>query len=398
MDRKIPKIPCVICDAVEQEKESIISFAQELVRIQSVTGAEGEVAKSVARKMRELNYDKVIEDSAGNVLGIVGSGETKILFDSHMDTVEVTDASAWTYPPFGGEIHEGRLYGRGAVDMKGSLAVTVYVGAVAKRLGLLDGKTLYISASTLEEDYDGEMVARVLREWEIRPDHVIIGEATDLNIGYGHRGRAFIKNTVNGRATHGSKPELGINPVYTLQHVIGRIEILANFLDSQTKEKGSVAITRIGCVTASDNSVPDSAYIILDRRLSIQENMDTIRAEMEEVCRGVDGAWEICDVPGVSWTGVPVTLHSYLPAWEISMEEKLVKKAREACRTVLGREVICFKPGYSTNAAVTAGIFHIPTIILGPGDMSVAHRTDEYCEVKALLQACEIYLHLCEKL
>src|SRR5699024_12007056 len=69
----------------------------------------------------------------------------------------------------------------------------------------------------------------------------------------------------------------------------------------------------------------------------IQENMDTIRAEMEEVCRGVDGAWEICDVPGVSWTGVPVTLHSYLPAWEISMEEKLVKKAREACRTVLGR-------------------------------------------------------------
>ena len=282
--------------------------------------------------------------------------------------------------------------------MKGSLAVTVYVGAEAKRLGLLDGKTLYISASTLEEDYDGEMVARVLREWEIRPDHVIIGEATDLNIGYGHRGRALIKITVNGRATHGSKPELGINPVYTLQHVIGRIEILANFLDSQTKEKGSVAITRIGCVTASDNSVPDSAYIILDRRLSIQENMDTIRAEMEEVCRGVDGAWEICDVPGVSWTGVPVTLHSYLPAWEISMEEKLVKKAREACRTVLGREVICFKPGYSTNAAVTAGIFHIPTIILGPGDMSVAHRTDEYCEVKALLQACEIYLHLCEKL
>ena len=388
----------LIYRAIQQKRDEMLSFAQELVRIKSITGSEGGVARAVSRKMRELNYDEVIEDRFGNVLGTVGNGKKKILFDSHMDTVDVVDAENWKHDPFGGEIEDGRLYGRGSVDMKGTLAVTVYVGAIAKELGLLHGKKLYISASAMEEDYDGEMVTRMLQEQEIELDYVIIGEATDLNIGYGHRGRALIEANIYGKATHGSRPEQGINPVYSLRHVIGRVEALADRLTAKAGEKGSVAITRVGCVTASNNSVPQSAYIVLDRRLSIQEDISTLEEEMAEILQGMNGNWKISDIPGTSWKGVPITLHSYLPAWEIPQDNWLVRAAEEACEAVLGRKVDCFKPGYSTNAAATAGVFHIPTIILGPGNVSNAHGTDEFCDVEALLQAGKIYLCLCNSL
>jgi acetylornithine deacetylase/succinyl-diaminopimelate desuccinylase-like protein len=87
--------------------------------------------------MKSLGYEEVIVDSMGNVLGRIGRGEKSILFDSHVDTVEVNDEKEWEVPPFSGEIVDGRLYGRGSVDMKYSVAASIYAGVIAKEWVLI---------------------------------------------------------------------------------------------------------------------------------------------------------------------------------------------------------------------------------------------------------------------
>ena len=161
--------------AVEAKREEILAFVRELVSIRSVTGQEAPVAAAVEKKLRELGFDDVQTDRTGNVIGSVGTGATTILFDGHMDTVDVIDEDRWTYPPFSGQIADGNMYGRGTVDMKGALAVSIYAAAIARDLGLLDGRKVYVAGSVMEEDYDGVAVHNLLRDLSLRPDYVIFG-------------------------------------------------------------------------------------------------------------------------------------------------------------------------------------------------------------------------------
>ena len=108
--------------ALETIENDMIRFLQDLIQIESLTGAEQVVAERVKKEMEALGYDQILETSLGDVVGVIGDGPKKILFDSHMDTVPVTDAEEWRYPPFEGVVAEGRIHGRGTVDMKSAIA------------------------------------------------------------------------------------------------------------------------------------------------------------------------------------------------------------------------------------------------------------------------------------
>ena len=263
----------IITDILKEYKDEIIAFASEVVKTKSLTCQEGEVASIIAGKMEELGYDEVTIDDMGNVLGRIGSGDAKLMFDSHMDTVVVNDEQLWSVPPFSGEIKDGKLYGRGASDMKCGLVASVFGAFAAKKAGLLGDGAIYVSASSMEEDYDGDAVKYLLNKTGLRPDGVVICEPTSLRIATGHRGRALIEVKAEGRGCHASTPELGKNPVYMLRPVIDCVEKLAEELSKRTGEHGSVALTNIYCTTASNNSVPQDATIILDRRLALGENL-----------------------------------------------------------------------------------------------------------------------------
>ena len=127
---------------IDEIAQDVIDFAVKLVQTKSMTCSEKPVAEIVADKMRSLGYDEVTTDPCGNVIGRVGSGKNVLFFDSHMDTVAVNDGPKWKYPPFGGEIHDGKIYGRGAVDMKCPLAASVYGGYIAKQIGIPDNVTV----------------------------------------------------------------------------------------------------------------------------------------------------------------------------------------------------------------------------------------------------------------
>lgn len=383
---------------IEYRADEIIRFAQKLVQTKSLTCEEAAVAELVKAEMQKLDYDEVWIDGTGNVIGRIGSGKHVLLFDSHMDTVTVIDEDQWENDPYSGIIKDGRLYGRGAVDMKCPLAASVYGAAVAKELGLSEEVTIYVSASTMEEDYDGEAVKQLLETSQIKPNAVIICEPTGLKIGTGHRGRALIEVKMEGRSCHASNPNNGINPVYLMTEVIDRTKELAVKLNQKTGDKGSLALTNIYCSTPSNNSVPQDVTIILDRRLALGETEEIISEEMDQLVAGTNAQWCYSDIPAESWTGKKFVFHSFLPAWKMEQNHILVTRATEAYEQMMGERPELFQMQASTNGVTTAGIFKIPTLVLGPGNLEQAHSVNEYCSVDSMLDAVRIYAALCMRI
>jgi putative selenium metabolism hydrolase len=369
----------------------LLAFAQALVRIQSYSGQEEPVARAVAAQMQALGFDEVQIDRYGNVLGRVGAGERAILFDSHTDTVSVTDADQWQVPPFSGAVKDGFLWGRGAVDMKSGLAASVYAAALAKRQGLLAGKTVYVSATVAEEDCDGEGLGHLLDEARLHLDYAVICEPSANTITTGHKGKAQVVITTRGVAAHGSAPEKGVNAIYAMAEIIQRVEQTNQRLMQAGGRCGTLVMSQISSTGVSLNAVPSACSAYLDRRLAVGETEQTLCAEMDQLIAGKDAAWEIDTLHRTTWTGLPLTYTPLHTAWEISLDHPLAQACTAAYAAVFGRPPERYDFwDYSTNAVAVVRL-GIPTIGFGPGAYKLAHMRDERCAVDEIIDACAFY-------
>ena len=380
----------LLTTAKEVENE-LIRFAQELVRIKSTSGKEGNLVKHIEAEMKKLGYDEVFIDEIGNVVGRIGNEGKSIMFDSHMDTVDVLDEDKWTVSPFGGDIADGKLYGRGSSDMKCALASSVYAAAIAQKLGYDKNKTIYVSCTVNEEDCDGENLKSLFQEKGIRPDYFVTCEPSCNQIVLGHNGKAQILIKTKGVSAHGSRPQDGVNAVYKMPNIITRVEKLNEKLSRYNGKKGTVALTHIACVTASYNAIPSECSIYLDRRMVAGETIEDIEAEMNELIMGTDAAWEIGTIRSVSWRGVNIEYQPIHEAWKIEEGHELTQTCLAAYEEVFGKKHGPYHTwAFGTNAVtpVSAGI---PTIGFGPGDDRLAHMVDEYCTVSDMIEASRFY-------
>lgn len=397
-------------DAISKEldgqAEELIAFTQNLVRTRSVSDQEGDVARLVRDTMLALGYDAVTIDKTGNVVGRIGNGPVSIMFDSHMDTVEVNDADLWRVPPFSGEIVDGRLYGRGSVDMKGGLAASVFAGAIAKRLGYTEGKTVYVSGSVCEEYCDGENLKMLFAEQAIRPDYMIICEPSDNMIVHGHKGKAQVLITTHGLSAHGSAPEKGINAVYEMAEIIQRVEKLNASLASGQgavsatggTSHGTVVLSDIHCVTASVNAVPGECSIYLDRRMVPGETEEKIREEMDALIADKRASWQLGTLRRTTWTGAELVYEPLHEAWRIDGTHHLAQSFDAAFEATFGTKPAMYDFwDFSTNA-VTPVAMDIPVIGFGPGEYKLAHMRDENCEVVKIKDACRFYTRAIKEL
>ncbi|WP_455599106.1 YgeY family selenium metabolism-linked hydrolase [Cloacibacillus sp.] len=382
----------------ERLEKELIEFARQLVRLQSYSDHEGAVAEAVVAKMRELGYDEAFIDSTGNAVGFIGGGKRLIHFDSHMDTVEVNDAEAWLLPPFAAEIKDGRLYGRGSVDMKSALAASVYGAALARELGHTKDKRICVSGSVCEEYCDGENIKMMYRELSLRPDFVVICEPSDNVITLGHKGKAQMRIKTHGLSAHGSAPEKGINAVYEMAEIIGRVEALNKKLTDEGSPHGTIVLSDISCVTASLNAVPSEAEIYLDRRLVLGETEEKVHAEMEELIRGKRASWETGTLRRTSWKGAPLVYEPLHMAWKLDEESPLFFAANAAYAETFGKAPERYDFwDFGTNA-VTPVSMGIATIGFGPGEYKLAHMRDENCEVQKITDAAKFYAALIGRL
>jgi putative selenium metabolism hydrolase len=379
----------------------LLSFAQQLVRIRSFSGAEEEIARFIEGKMQALGYDEVKIDRYGNVVGRVGAGERTILFDSHSDTVQVTDAEQWRVAPFSGEIVDGQLWGRGSVDMKAGLAASIYAAAQAKRQGLLDGKRVYVSATVDEEYCDGEGLGHLLAECKIKPDYAVVCEPSGNLIATGHKGKAQVIIRTQGVSAHGSAPEKGSNAIYEMAEIIQRVEQTNRELMKKGEaggKTGTLVMSQISSTSVSLNAVPSACEAYLDRRMVVGETEQTIRDEMERIIAGKNASWEIDRLHRKTWTGEELTYEPFHLAWEISLEHGLAKRFIAAYAETFGKQPEKYDFwDFSTNAVALIRL-GIPTIGFGPGEHKLAHMRDERCEVRQIGEACEVYRRVIGKL
>lgn len=373
-------------------QEDIVGFLRDLIAIPSTSTREEAVIKRIAEEMRKVGFDEVRIDAIGNVIGRIGNGPVKILYDSHIDTVGIADPTAWEFDPFQGKYENGIVWGRGASDNKAAMATMVYAGKAIKELGLEGDYTLYMVGVVEEESMDGWAVGEMIKTQGVRPDFVVLGECTNLDIYRGHRGRCEIKVTTKGVSCHASAPDRGVNAIYKMQKIIKGIEELGpKLLDDPFLGKGTIAVTMIECKTGSLNVVPDECTIYIDRRMTWGETAEKSIAEIRAIPGAEDAIIELLTYEDPSWTGYKKVVPKDFPTWVIPEDHILVQTGVEAATLVRGSKPEISRWVFSTDGIAITGQLGIPTIGFGPSEEKWAHTVKDQVSVDHLLKATTFY-------
>jgi putative selenium metabolism hydrolase len=384
---------------VQDNRENIIQFMLDIVAIPSMDGQLKDVGERIQAEMRKLGFDEARFDKMGNTIGRIGNGPKVIVFDSHIDTVGVGDPSEWEWDPFVGKVEDGILYARGACDEKGSTPGMVYGMAFARDLGLLDGYTAYYFGN-MEEWCDGIAPnAFVEADPKVKPDFVVIGEPTKMNVYRGHKGRIELKITASGRSAHAASHYLGDNAVYKMMAIITQIRELdrrMRFGMGYHPVQGfpSIAVTDVEARTASLNAVPDQFTIYIDRRITSNEPHD----EVIEQVKGLIPDYlqeEILveelfyDAP--SYTGFVFPVSKYYPAYLLDDAHPFAQAGLRTIEALWGETRPLGTWDFSTNGTYWAGKANIPSIGFGPGDEKTAHMRNENVPLDEVVLATEFY-------
>lgn len=371
-----------------------------MIQAPSITGQEKNIASLVQQEMISLGYTETWIDELGNVIGrVAGQGQgPAILFDGHLDTVDVTEPWAWQHPPFQGRLVDGRIYGRGAADMKGALAAMVCAIGFLAQDGANRGGDLYVTGTVVEEVAEGVALSHILTK--IRPAAVVIGEATGLNLNFGQRGRAEIILETRGRAAHSANPEVGVNAVYKMLPLVEAVRHLELPTDSLLGPAIMELTDIISSPYPGTSVVPHGCRATYDRRLLVGEEPDQVLAPLQAIIYAsqiedpeLEAEVMLAPLDITTYTGKTLRGLKFARAWCIDKGHPLVAVAQEALfKAGLQPSLETYR--FCTNGSGSAGNLAIPTIGFGPGRESQAHVSDEYIEVDELLAAARGYYNL----
>jgi putative selenium metabolism hydrolase len=360
------------------------------------------VAERIAAEMTRVGLRDVRVDRIGNVIGCIGPGEGPMaMLNGHMDTVRVSDPDKWHRDPFGAEIADGTLYGVGACDMKGGLAAMIYGAKLLQDAGVPLAGNLVVACVVQEEPSEG-VGSRVLIEEEgIRPDWVVLGEPTGLEVSRGQRGRLEMRVTAHGRSAHAACPHLGDNAIYIAARLVFGLEMLAGqSANDDFLGRGSLAVTDITSQAVSRNAIPDRCELLVDRRLTLGESEMMALAEVQRVVarEGVRAEIAVAEYHAASYTGYTCHTRASYPAWVMPEDHPLVTTTVHTVRAQMRRRPQVTRWDFSTEGVYTAGVAGIPTVGFGPGDPRVAHTVDEHVVLADVVVAAEVYAQLATEL
>lgn len=376
------------------ETNALTEFTRDLIRIRSLSGEENALAERVLIEMHKLGYDDAWIDQAGNALGLIqGDRPGKcILLDAHMDTVGANPED-WHLDPYAAEIVDNRIYGRGSADTKGNLAAMVYAAAAVNREDLYG--SVLVCGSVHEELMEGGSLQLVIKE--NNPDFVVIGEATNLHLNRGGRGRAEVVVETIGRSAHSSSPEVGECAVHAMMRLINAIEEIPP-LTYPFLGTGSMVLTDIISSPYPGSSViPNRCRVTYDRRLIIGETIESVISEVKKCAQKVNIACTVTIIEGqeTTYRGYQINAPKFFPAWILEEDHPLVQRAYQALQSI-NPQVKIQAYQFCTNAASSAGYFGLPTIGFGLGKETDAHIVDESISVDELQLAFQGYKAIVE--
>lgn len=380
-------------------EHNVTQICKKLISIKSMSGHEKELATYIGGLFKELGYDEVQFDRYGNVIGIInGSREGKtMLFDGHMDTVPVIDEDKWEHAPFSAEEHDGSIYGRGASDMKGALSAMIAAGAKLAKDRDFAGRVA-VAGVVHEECFEGIASREISKN--IKPDYVVIGEASKLEIACGQKGRAEIRVETFGKSAHSANPQVGVNAVLSMMKIIEEIDKIP-FTKHEKMGDGVLALTDIKSAPYPGASVvPDYCKVTYDRRILPGESCGDILEPFKMVIAKLSAQDEkfkakvsIARGKEQCYTGEFIEGERFFPAWIYDEQDEYVKRAAEGVKKA-GIEPEYHYYSFCTNGSHYAGEAHIKTIGFGPMNEAMAHVRNERIEIAQLEKVTEAYYEI----
>lgn len=361
----------------------------DLVAIDSVNpdlvpGAAGEaqIAQFVADWLTKAGIDVMIDEVAPgrpNVIGIV-RGTAKhnrgksIMLNAHMDTVGVAGMSN----PFTPRIADGKLYGRGAFDMKGSLAACMVVAERAKALNLAGD---VIVTAVVDEEYASIGTASIAKQW--RADAAIVTEPTGLNLCIAHRGFVWLDVETAGIAAHGSRPHLGVDAIAKMGKVLVEIEAL----DQELRANPTHPLLHSGSIHASLisggqelSSYPAHCKLGVERRTIPGETPAIVEGQLQAIL-------DQCAAADPQFRG---SMHTTLirDPFEISKDAPIVQLLQAKIRSEIGYEPTLYGDTPWMDTAILAQA-SIPAVIFGPTGAG-AHAVEEWVDLASVAQCADV--------
>jgi len=384
--------------------KDVIHYARRFVQIPSLSGEEKELALFIRDVLNEFGLSKVYIDELGDVIGFVKGRSLRplVVLEGHMDHVSPGNLELWKPQPYSADVIDGKIFGRGAVDMKVSLAAMTF--AAKEILSKEHEGTLVLCFVVHEETAEGTAIRHIIeKEIGETPDLVMLGEATNLDLGIGHRGRAVIDVELCGRTAHASMPELGLNALHAASKLISYVEEELNpsLFSHEKLGKATIATISLGASPRAGPQIPDKSKILFDRRMILGETeteiLKPIKKKVDElVGEGtlLDGTTRILEEDIRCWTGRKLKMRDFFPSWLIK-ETDIIQKGLESLGNI-GFQANTHVWKFSTDGVYTCGLKGIPTIGIGPGDEALAHQPNEFVCVRDVEKAVQAYVAIVE--
>ncbi len=386
------------------DPDELVALTRELIRIPSVvrpgdpSGNEAGVARRVRDWFENEGFALEVHEVAPgrpNViawLGDKGSGRS-LLLEGHTDVVTEGNAREWTHAPFGAELVQGRIYGRGAADMKSGLAAAMLAAGAIKRSGVAFHGKLVVGALVDEE---GDMIG--VKHLCATPtgrelDAAIICEPEENEICLEQRGVVWARVTLRGRMAHGAMPEAGVNPISGLGALLDEVPRLERRLRRLCRKSPHLRPPSVTPTIAQSpvegmpqsNVIPSTAHAVLDVRLTPGPDEAAVARELDAACTAA-----MKRLPGATIEWQPV--NGYRLATRVERGEPLVRAMVAGVRQVTGRAPRFGGVPGSTDGTILRMTLGIPIVTCGPGNRLIPHQVDEYVDVIELIEAAKIYV------
>ncbi len=363
--------------------DDAIYLTQRLISMDSVNppGNEGPVAGYIAELLKKCGFDVETIPYGENRLHLVAHkgnmADKPVVLSGHLDTVP-TGGAAWKINPFSGEIKEGKIFGRGSSDMKGGVAAMIVAAVRATKENPGTGICLLFTAG---EETGCQGAKHLVENYPIfgQVKGIIIGEPTANIPAIGHKGALYLNVRAKGKTAHSSMPHLGDNAIYKAAEAVLKLK---NYVFHEMPDPllGMPTIN-IGKFRGGINlnSVPDSAEFTIDARTT----------------KETDHFKLLNDFKQMAGNGLAFETLVDLPAVASDEKNPFVQQVYSACGITAGEKGYPKSMPYLTDGAILQPAFNnAPTIILGPGQPEMAHKTDEFCFIDKIKKAVDIYTEI----
>jgi succinyl-diaminopimelate desuccinylase len=386
------------------DRDELVELTRDLIRIPSVVrpgdpaSTEAAVARHVEQWLGKHGLDLEIQEVAPgrpNVVAWLGesSNGASLLLEGHTDVVTEGDPAEWTHAPFGADLVDGRIYGRGAADMKSGLAAAMVAAVAIKRSGAALNGRLVVGALVDEE---GDMLGvKHLCTTAIGRglSAAIICEPEQNELCLEQRGVVWARVAIHGRMAHGAMPEAGVNPITALGALLHEVPALERRLRKLCRRSPhlrppTVTPTIVRAPVQGveqSNVIPSGARALLDVRLTPGPDEAAVAREIDAACRA---AMARCPGSRISWEPV----NGFRLATRVERKEPLVRAMVTGVRQATGRRAVFGGVPGSTDGTILRMELGIPIVTCGPGNRQIPHQADEYVKVDELVDAAKIYV------